>query len=75
MRGERVERVDSSGKNTNAHSAALTAPAAYTGRRPTRSDSAPNSGMSASWNAEPMSTALRPTPRGSPRFVVMNVRM
>ena len=28
------DRVESSGKNTNAHTAALTAPSAYTGRRP-----------------------------------------
>src|SRR4051812_45445624 len=52
-----VEPVASSEKNANAQVAA-TAPTAYTGRRPNRSDSAPNNGMSTGWHADPARTAV-----------------
>jgi hypothetical protein len=62
--------VSSKGKNTNAQNAAAAAPAAYTGRRPTRSDRAPKNGISTSWNAEPTSTAVSAALRGRPTDVV-----
>ena len=70
-----VVPVDRSGKKANDHAAAATAPAAYTGRRPNRSDSAPNEGIRTSWNAEPTSTAVSPTLRSRPTVPVMNTRL
>jgi hypothetical protein len=57
--------VSSNGKNTNTQAAAPSVPARYTGRRPYLSDSAPNSGMSTSWNADPTRIAASPASRGS----------
>ncbi len=53
------EPVSTIPKKTNAHTPTPTAPTRYTGLRPTRSDSAPNTGISANWTAEAIRTAFR----------------
>ena len=65
-----VVRVSTSQKNGNAKSASAAAPARYTGRRPTRSESAPKSGIATSCTAEPTSTACNTSLFVAPSFVV-----
>jgi hypothetical protein len=61
-----VSRVSSNRKNGHAHSAIATAPKTYTGRRPTRSDSAPDAGIASASTAIPTTTAVSATPPGIP---------
>lgn len=67
--------VSMSEKNGNIHRPIPAAPSRYTGRRPTRSDRAPHSGMTAKWTAEAMSTALSAVCLDRPAEVVAYTRM
>ncbi len=59
-----------SAKNPNAHRAMPTEPIRVTGRRPIRSESAPQAGMVTKWTAEPISTAFSAVLLGSPKCTV-----
>lgn len=59
-----------SAKNANAHTAMPAEPISVTGRRPIRSDSAPQAGMVTKWTAEPINTAFRAVLLGRPRWAV-----
>lgn len=52
------DRVSSRAKKAHDHRPTPTAPTRYTGFRPIRSESAPNSGIRQNCTAEPISTAL-----------------
>ncbi len=67
--------VSMSAKKGNIHSPTPTAPIRYTGRRPSRSDRAPQAGITAKCTAEAMSTALRAVCLDTPAEVVAYTRM
>ncbi len=57
-------------KNTKAHRAMPTEPIRVTGRRPSRSESAPQAGMATKCTAEPIRTAFSAVDLASPRWTV-----
>ncbi len=54
-----AERVSTSGKYAKPHTPTPTAPNRYTGRRPTRSESAANPGIATSCTTEATRTPLK----------------
>lgn len=62
-------------KNGNIHRPTPAAPSRYTGLRPTRSESAPQAGMTAKCTADAMSTAFSAVCLETPADVVAYTRM